>query len=189
MGRAYIDEDSHGWSGNLAEVSDVTLPPHPHLEHEVFGRFVGPQDGERHSDLGVEGACCGNGPAASAKYLRDEILRTRLAARTGDCHDRACQPVGANPMGESTECVDRIVNDETWAVNHPSRQCHAGSALASLRSEGMAIGPLTGNRHEHRSRRGLTRVDDDIGNPGRDINLMADTANDGTYLPYGHGNH
>jgi hypothetical protein len=89
----------HGDSrtGHIAEQSDVTGTPGPHLDHRHLGVIGCVGQGEGDPELGVEGAFAGRHPPPPGQGGGGQVLGRCLAHRTGDPDDRGLQPSPGGP--------------------------------------------------------------------------------------------
>ena len=130
----------------------MPLAPHAELQDQVLGVLVGPQDGQRDADLGVERALRGHGRPEGVEHLLDEVLGAGLAAGAGDPDDRAGEQLGANPVRQAPQGQHRVVHHDAGCFDLAGGQ-HDDTALAHRsRGECMAVDTLAGDGHEHRPR-------------------------------------
>ena len=79
MSGPHIEDDPDLRPRYSGEVLDVAHPPGAHLEHKVCRRGSDPTDGQRNTNLGVEGTHVGHGLAMALQYRPQQVLGAGLS--------------------------------------------------------------------------------------------------------------
>ena len=112
VGAADVEHRADPRRGDVAQLGDVADAAGRHLQHQVPGRLVGPEHGQRQAELVVEGADGGDRRAEPVDHLGGEVLGRGLARRPGDPDDgRGRQPAQHLP-GERAEGGGHVGGDD-----------------------------------------------------------------------------
>ena len=165
VGPADVEHRADPRRGDVAQLGDVADAAGRHLQHQVPGRLVGPQHGQRQAELVVEGADGGDGGAQPVDHLGGEVLGRGLARRPGDPDDgRGRQPAQHLPR-ERAEGDGHVGGDDHRHVVHvgdrPVGEHRDRARLGRDGGEVTAVHPLARQRGEQRARHRLARVDHD----------------------------
>ncbi len=192
MRGADVEDDADPRRGQLRQIADVADGPGAHLQHEVPGRGVGAQRGERQADLVVERAGRPHRGADPLQQLGDQVLGAGLAGRSGERDERGVEALRDGP-GERAEGRDDVVDhDRRHGAPDPAGGQHGHRAgLDGALGEVVAVHVLTGEGGEEPARPHVAGVDHDrSGDPLLRVRQVAGLpADDGGDLGEGQVDH